>query len=94
MAMPLHPHPLRLTLGPLLYYWPRDRVLALYEEAAAWPVDSIYLGETVCSKRFEMRMADWLEIAKRLADAGKSIGWKSPNDSPMPARKWCSRPAS
>ena len=50
--------PVRLSLGPLLYYWPRDKVLAFYDEVAAWPVDSVYLGETVCSKRFELRMAD------------------------------------
>ena len=66
-------NPVRLSLGPLLYYWPRDKVLAFYEEAASWPVDSVYLGETVCSKRFEMRLADWQQIAKRLTDAGKQV---------------------
>ena len=65
--------PLRISLGPLLYYWPRDKVLAFYEDVATWPVDSVYLGETVCSKRFELRMADWLEIARRLADRGKQV---------------------
>ena len=64
---------LRLTLGPLLYYWPRDRVFAFYEEAAAWPVDSVYVGEAVCAKRHEMRPSDWLDIARRLADAGKEV---------------------
>ena len=65
--------PVRLTLGPLLYYWPRDKVLAFYEEVASWPVDSVYLGETVCSKRFELRASDWLQIARRLADGGKEV---------------------
>ena len=65
--------PLRISLGPLLYYWPRDKVLAFYEDVASWPVDSVYLGETVCSKRFELRLADWLQIAKRLADHGKQV---------------------
>lgn len=65
--------PVRLSLGPLLYYWPRAKVLAFYEEVASWPVDSVYLGETVCSKRFEMRRADWLQIAKRLTDCGKEV---------------------
>ena len=63
----------KLTLGPLLYYWPRDKVLAFYEEVAAWPVDCVYLGETVCSKRFELRSRDWLQIAKRLTDQGKEV---------------------
>lgn len=64
---------LRISLGPLLYYWPRDKVLAFYEEVAAWPVDSVYLGETVCSKRFELRTADWFDIARHLADRGKQV---------------------
>jgi O2-independent ubiquinone biosynthesis protein UbiV len=65
--------PVRISLGPLLYYWPRDKVLAFYEEVASWSVDSVYLGETVCSKRFEMRMSDWLHIARRLTDSGKEV---------------------
>lgn len=64
---------LRLTLGPLLYYWPRDRVFEFYEEAAGWPVDTIHVGEAVCGKRHELRPQDWLEIARTLADKGKEV---------------------
>lgn len=62
---------MKLSLGPLTYYWPRDRVLAFYEEALAWPVDVVYLGETVCSRRHELRLADWIALAERVAAAGK-----------------------
>ncbi len=65
--------PAQLSLGPLLYYWPRQKILEFYEQAESWPVDSVYLGETVCSKRFELRMSDWLRIARRLADKGKTV---------------------
>ena len=61
----------RLALGPLTYYWPRSRVLDFYARALDWPVDVVYLGETVCSRRHELRLADWLELAARFADAGK-----------------------
>lgn len=64
---------LKLALGPLLYYWPRDVVLAFYEEVAASPVDIVYLGETVCSRRHELRLADWLAVADRLQQAGKRV---------------------
>ncbi len=37
------------------------------------PVDIVYLGETVCSRRHELRLDDYLEIADRLADAGKEV---------------------
>jgi O2-independent ubiquinone biosynthesis protein UbiV len=61
----------RLALGPLTYYWPRQRVLDFYARALGWPVDIVYLGETVCSRRHELRLADWMEIAARFAGAGK-----------------------
>lgn len=62
---------MRLTLGPLQYFWPRDRVLGFYRAAASWPLEVIYLGETVCSKRRELTARDWIELAAELADAGR-----------------------
>ena len=62
---------MKLALGPLLYYWPRQQVLDFYESIAASPVDIVYLGETVCARRHELRVQDWAEIAGRLAAAGK-----------------------
>ena len=66
-------NPLKLSLGPLLYYWPRDTTIAFYDAVAQMPVDIVYLGETVCSRRHELRLADWLEIAGRLRAAGKEV---------------------
>ena len=63
----------RLTLGPLLYYWPRDRVHEFYEQAADSPVDTVHLGEAVCGKRHEVRFEDWLAIGRKLADSGKEV---------------------
>ncbi|MEO8014447.1 MAG: U32 family peptidase [Polaromonas sp.] len=64
---------MKLALGPLQYYWPRDTVFSFYQAMAATPVDVVYLGETVCSRRHELRLADWLDIAARLQDAGKEV---------------------
>src|SRR5690606_9372957 len=47
--------------------------LAFYAQAADWPLDIVYLGETVCSKRRELRTSDWLQLAQELADAGKEV---------------------
>ena len=60
---------MKLSLGPLQYFWPRERTLAFYREAAHWPVDVVYLGETVCSKRRELGTRDWIALADELADA-------------------------
>jgi collagenase-like PrtC family protease len=64
---------MKLALGPLLYYWPRAAVLRFYEEIAAVPVDTVYLGEVVCSRRHEVAFEDWLAIGERLAAAGKEV---------------------
>lgn len=64
---------LKISLGPLQYYWPRNTVLSFYEAMAATPLDVVYLGETVCSRRHELRLADWLDIAAQLRDAGKQV---------------------
>lgn len=64
---------MKLALGPGLYYWPRDRMFEFYEEVAGSPVDIVYLGETVCSRRHLLRLNDWLDLAKTLSLAGKKV---------------------
>jgi len=63
----------KLALGPVLYYWSRDDLLAFYDQVATLPVDIVYLGETVCSKRRSLRLDDWLTVGEELAAAGKQV---------------------
>ncbi len=62
---------LKLSLGALQYYWPRQTIFDFYEAIAASPVDIVYLGETVCSRRHELRLSDWIDIADLMRDSGK-----------------------
>jgi collagenase-like PrtC family protease len=62
---------LKLALGPVLTYWPRAVMFDFYQQVAEGPADIVYLGETVCSRRHEMKLSDWFDVADMLAAAGK-----------------------
>ena len=64
---------MKLALGPLLYYWPREQVLEFYDAIRGSAADIVYLGEVVCSRRHELRLRDWLALARTLKAAGKEV---------------------
>ncbi len=64
---------MKYALGPLLYFWPKQDVESFYEQAKSSSADIIYLGESVCSKRREMKVKHWLDIAKELSSSGKQV---------------------
>ena len=63
-----------ITLGPVLFHWRpetwRDFYYRIADEA---PVDIVYLGETVCSKRDPFLEPHYAAAAERLTAAGKSV---------------------
>jgi len=64
---------MKFSLGAIQYYWPQQVVKNFYRQAADSAVDIVYLGETVCSKRRELKFADWLQVAHELREAGKQV---------------------
>jgi len=64
---------MKLSLGPLLYYWPKQTTEDFYQQAMNSDADIIYLGETICSKRRELKARDWINLAKELNHQGKEI---------------------
>ena len=64
---------MKLSLGPVLYYWTREAVLEFYSGVAGSGVDVVYLGEVVCSRRHNLRLDDWLGVARDLKVSGKEV---------------------
>lgn len=65
--------PAKLSLAPVSYFWAKDTLYDFYARIADTPVDILYLGETICSKRRSLTPDDWLELADRLTTAGKEV---------------------
>jgi collagenase-like PrtC family protease len=64
---------MQLTLAPIPFYWSKAKVFEFYQQAAEWPLDRICLGETICSKRRELRLDDWLSIGRMLQQNNKTV---------------------
>jgi collagenase-like PrtC family protease len=64
----------KLSLGPVLFNWPpdlwRDFYFRMADEA---PVDIVYVGEVVCSKRAPFIQDHLPDVVARLTDAGKQV---------------------
>ena len=64
---------MQFSLGPVQYFWPKAQMMQFYRDAADSSVDIVYLGETVCSKRRELKFDDYFALAQMLRDAGKQV---------------------
>lgn len=68
-----HTLPLKIALGPILYFWEKPKILDFYDGIRDTPIDIIYLGETVCAKRRSLLTDDWIELARELSNTGKEV---------------------
>lgn len=63
-----------LTLGPVFFHWPADRLADFYRRIAdEAPVDRVHVGEVVCGKRMPFSDPVWPDIIGRLERAGKEV---------------------
>lgn len=64
---------MKYSLGPILYYWDKPTVEAFYHAAIQSEADIVYMGETVCTKRRELKVVDWIDLAKTVSQSGKQV---------------------
>jgi len=64
---------MRLSIGPIQYFWERRQVLDFYQHAAGSEAEIVYLGEVICSKRRLLTLDDWLAIGEELRQCGKEV---------------------
>ncbi len=64
----------KLTLGPILFHWPAEQKRDFYARIAdESPIDTVYLGEVICSKRAPFFDRHIEEVAERLKRGGKTV---------------------
>jgi len=64
---------MKLSIGPVQYFWQRQQVLDFYQQVADCPASIVYLGEVICSKRRLVKPGDWLAIGRELRQSGKEV---------------------
>ena len=64
---------MELTLGPVLFEWKRDELVRFYDEVAEMDVDTVYIGEVVCTRKLALDFGDLGRIAEKLAGRGKKV---------------------
>ena len=71
----------QLTLGPILFHWSAQDKLDFYARIAdEAPVDIVYLGEVVCSKRTPFFEQHYPDVIERLERGGKRVVLSSLSD--------------
>lgn len=65
---------MKLSIGPSLFEWGKQGFKDFYKRMAfETEADIIYLGEVVCSKRYNLEPGEMVELAEELKSSGKEI---------------------
>ncbi|MBU1175472.1 MAG: U32 family peptidase [Alphaproteobacteria bacterium] len=64
----------RINLGPLFFHWPSDQMVDFYARIAdEADIDTVYLGEVICSKRIALFEKQYDAMRERLLRGGKKV---------------------
>jgi len=77
-----------LTIGPILFHWPAEQKLDFYKRIAdEAPVDTVYIGEVICSKRAPFFEEHYQEVEDRLEAAGKKVVYSTLAEVMLPRER-------
>lgn len=77
-----------LTLGPVLFNWNAEYWRDFYFRAAdEWDIDTVYVGEVICSKRSPFFEPYYGEVAERLSAAGKKVVFSTLSEIMIPRER-------
>lgn len=75
----------KLTIGPILFYWEESKKLDFYARIAdEAPIDTVYLGEVICSKRTPFFEKNYEKVAQRLERGGKRVVYSTLGEVMIP----------
>lgn len=78
----------KLALGPVLFNWKAEYWRDFYFRAAdEWDVDTVYVGEVICSKRSPFFEPYYDEVASRLSAAGKKVVFSTLSEIMIPRER-------
>lgn len=64
----------KLTMGPILFHWDADKKRDFYYKIAdETAIDTVYIGEVICSKRAPFFEKHYPDIIERLHAGGKKV---------------------
>ncbi len=64
---------MEMTLGPVLFDWKREDLLKFYDQVKDMEIDTVYLGEVVCSRRRGLTIDDLKSVAHQLTQSNKKV---------------------
>lgn len=65
---------MKISLGQIPFNWTKKQVSDFYLEMIDLPLDTVYIGNTICSKReATISTKQWLTIAEKLQTEGKQV---------------------
>lgn len=69
---------MQITLAPSPHPWTPDVTSAFYSALEKAPIDTVVLGETVCSQRDNLSVEAWIELGTKLSAADHAVRLATP----------------